>query len=119
MLATACSLFFSLNCRRLQTILLLLFKFRNDYELITGNDTKIKECLEYTQIPAIKYNFIPINDIEAMQAGTFVDIIAVVKSSGDLVNITSKAGKELIKREVVLVDQSETAITLTLWGDDA
>ena len=94
-------------------------KLNNDYEMSTGNDTVIQECLEDTQIPAIKYNFIPINDIETMEAGTYVDIIAVVKSSGDLVNLVSKAGKELTKREVVLVDQSETAITLTLWGEDA
>ena len=31
----------------------------------------------------------------------------------------TRAGKELIKREIVLVDTSETEVLLTLWGDTA
>lgn len=94
-------------------------KLNNDYEMQTNNDTVIQECLDDTQIPAIKYNFVPIADIGNMEAGTNVDVIAVCKTSGDLVNLVSKAGRELIKREVVLVDQSEASITMTLWGDEA
>ena len=94
-------------------------KLNNDYEMTAGNDTIIRECLGDTQIPSIKYTFIPINDIEAMEPGTYLDIIAVVKWSGDFVNFVSKAGKELTKREVMLVDQSAAAITLTLWGEEA
>lgn len=94
-------------------------KLNNDYEMQTNNDTVIEECLDVTQIPAIKYNFVPIADIGSMEAGTFVDVIAVCKSSGDLVSLVSKAGRDLIKREIVLVDQSETSIVMTLWGEDA
>lgn len=94
-------------------------KLRNDYEMTLSNETVIQECTDVTQIPGIKYNFVPISDIGAMEAGSFVDVIAVCKESGDLVNLTSKAGRDLTKREVTLIDKSNTAITLTLWGEEA
>ena len=45
-----------------------------------------------------------------------MDILAVVKSVGDCTSLTSKAGKELTKRELVILDQSLTEVKLTLWG---
>lgn len=92
---------------------------QNDYEMTLGSDTVIQECTDVTQIPAIKYNFIPITDIAAMEAGAMLDVIAICKEASDLSNFTSKAGRELTKREVVLVDQSNATITLTLWGEQA
>lgn len=94
-------------------------KLRNDYEMTLSNETVIQECTDISQIPTIKYNFVPINDIASMEAGSFVDVIAIVKETSDLTNLTSKAGRELTKREVTLMDQSEAAITLTLWGEEA
>lgn len=94
-------------------------KLNNEYEMTLNNDTIIQECNDVTQIPAIKYNFISIADIEAMEAGSIVDVIAICKESGDLVNLTSKAGRELTKRDIVLVDHSKTSITLTMWGEEA
>lgn len=94
-------------------------KLNNEYEMTVGNDTEIQECTDITHIPRIKYNFVPINDIASMEAGVFVDVIAICKETNDLVNLTSKAGRDLTKRDLVLVDQSEASITLTLWGDEA
>lgn len=94
-------------------------KLRNDYEMTLSNETVIQECTDATQIPEIKYNFVPINDIGSMEAGAIVDVIGVCKESSDLTNLTSKAGRELTKREVTLVDQSNASITLTLWGEEA
>ena len=36
-----------------------------------------------------------------------------------MTNLISKAGKELVKREIILVDRSETEVSLTLWGNTA
>jgi replication factor A1 len=94
-------------------------KLNNDYEMTVGNETVIQECTDASAIPAIKYNFVPINDIANMEAGGFVDVIGICKEAADLVNLTSKAGRELTKREVTLVDQSQASITLTLWGEEA
>ena len=49
-----------------------------------------------------------------------VDIIGVCKSAAEVANITSsRTGKELTKRDIVLVDKSLTEVGLTLWGTTA
>lgn len=92
---------------------------KNDYEMTLGNESVIQECTDVSQIPAIKYNFIQISEVGNLDAGASVDVIAVCKETSDLVNLTSKAGRDLTKREITLVDQSNTAITMTLWGEEA
>jgi hypothetical protein len=42
---------------------------------------------------------------------TIVDVIGICKATNDLVQITSRAGKELTKREITLVDQSSTEVS--------
>lgn len=50
----------------------------------------------------------------------YLDVIGVCKSRGDLATIiTKKDGKELRKRDIVLVDRTNTEIPLTLWGKQA
>jgi len=45
--------------------------------------------------------------------------MGIVKSVGEETNLVSRAGKELIKREITLVDRSATEVLLTLWGTTA
>ena len=49
---------------------------------------------------------------------TIIDVLGVVKSTGELAEITTRAGKELKKKEIVLVDKSSTEVSLTLWGNN-
>ena len=43
-----------------------------------------------------------------------------MKSAGEVQELTSKAtGRQLKKRDINIVDESSTAITLTLWGTQA
>lgn len=50
----------------------------------------------------------------------FLDIIGVCQNASDVVSLTSKnTNRELKKREVNLVDQSNTSVALTLWGNEA
>jgi hypothetical protein len=42
---------------------------------------------------------------------TIVDVIGICKATNDMVQITSRAGKELTKREITLVDQSSTEVS--------
>lgn len=94
-------------------------KLKNDYEMTLTGETVIQECTDVGQIPTIKYNFVTINDVGNMEAGAFVDVIGLCKEVSDLVNLTSKQGRDLTKREVTLVDQSNASIVLTLWGEEA
>jgi len=48
---------------------------------------------------------------------SFKDVIGIVKSVGELSNIVMKStGKDLLKREIQIVDDSNCAINATLWG---
>ena len=69
-------------------------------------------------IPTITYNFVSISDLAQCEKDTIIDVLGVVKSTGELVEITTKAGKEL-KKEIVLVDKSSSEVSLTLWGNNA
>jgi replication factor A1 len=66
------------------------------------------------------YNFVKIADVEAVEAGKMVDVLAVVKFVGEPANLISKKnGQELTKCDATLVDDSGVEITLTTWGEKA
>ena len=65
----------------------------------------------------MSYSFVPISSLESVAKDGIVDVIGIVKEVGTANNFTSKAGKELTKRDVVLVDKSSTSINFTLWGE--
>lgn len=96
-------------------------KMKNEYEMTFGNDTVVQECTDdNTSIPTIKYDLITISNIANMEANEIVDVVGICRDASDLSNITVRAtGRELIKRELTLVDQSNVCISLTLWGEDA
>jgi len=48
-----------------------------------------------------------------------VDLCGVVQSFMDVAKLTSKAGADLVKRDIVLADDTGFTMTVTLWGDFA
>lgn len=66
------------------------------------------------------YNFADFATLEAMnKENTYVDICAVVREVGEQTEITTKKQKQLVKRELEVMDRSTIAIRLTLWGKSA
>uniref|UniRef100_A0A183EDI5 Replication protein A subunit n=1 Tax=Gongylonema pulchrum TaxID=637853 RepID=A0A183EDI5_9BILA len=54
----------------------------------------------------------------ANHIGEPVDIIAVAEKVNDIMQVTARSsGAQLNKRDIQLIDTSETEIMLTLWGD--
>jgi len=95
-------------------------KLNNDYEMTMTNETAIELCEETDNLPQVVLNIIPLVDLADKNANDFVDVIGVVKSCGDCATIITKATqRELIKREVVIVDDSNASISCTLWGKQA
>ncbi|XP_030753386.1 replication protein A 70 kDa DNA-binding subunit [Sitophilus oryzae] len=94
---------------------------KNDYEMTMVNDTLIEECHDDTSTaPHLRYDFVPIQTIPELETNKIIDVIGVVKSTGDLQFFNAKStGRELRKKDLILVDKSNAAITLTLWGADA
>jgi replication factor A1 len=49
----------------------------------------------------------------------FPDVIGIVKHANDISTITTKqTNKEVKKRDLELVDKSQTLVRMTLWGAD-
>ena len=96
-------------------------KLNNEYELTFKDQGTFELCEDGDDgdIPTITYNFVTISDLAGCEKDTMIDVLGVVRSTGDLAEIQTKAGKNLKKREIVLVDKSSTEVSLTLWGNNA
>ena len=66
------------------------------------------------------YEFVKIDRLESVEPNAYVDILAVVKHVGEATSIVSKkSGKELVKCELTIEDDSGAEVRLTMWGDVA
>lgn len=95
----------------------------NDYEMTFSSETEVSACDEddssLSSIPNVTFNFVPINQLENHAPNSTIDVIGVVKSADEIRSLTSKQGRELKKRDIILVDESQVQIRLTLWANDA
>ncbi|KAI0372965.1 replication factor-a protein [Pilatotrama ljubarskyi] len=92
----------------------------NEYELTLERNTEVEECPDDTDVPTVKFNFVPIAGLQDIAKDAVCDIVGVVKEVSDLSTITSKAtNKELVKRELTVVDNSGFSVRVTLWGKQA
>ncbi|KAK1118340.1 hypothetical protein K0M31_015043 [Melipona bicolor] len=94
---------------------------KNDYEMTLTGDSEIIPCHDAgNDIPSLQFDFIPISDIEQKQANDIIDVLAIVKSCGDLQMLVSRnTGRDMKKRNVILVDESNITVSLSLWGTQA
>lgn len=90
----------------------------NDYELSFDRGTEIEECHD-VDVPVIRYNFVSFSGLPDLQKEAVCDIIAIVKEVGDLAEITTRNNKTTQKRDLVVVDNTEFSVRLTLWGKQA
>lgn len=94
----------------------------NDYELTLTADSQIFPCHNFddSQMPALKFNFTQLNKVKDVDIDGVVDVIGICQTTGDLTNLISKTTrKELKKRDITLVDQSMSSMTITLWDTQA
>lgn len=92
----------------------------NEYEIAFENSTEIEECLDATDVPEVKYTFVPIDQLDGVEPNQTCDVIGVVDSIGESNEIISKASqKPITKRELNMADQSGMSVKLTLWGKTA
>ncbi|KAH7476637.1 hypothetical protein PRIC1_000650 [Phytophthora ramorum] len=91
----------------------------NDYEVTFDQHSDISPAPEDNQISQMHYVFKKIAEIETVPAEANVDVIGIVRDVGQVNEITSKAGKQLFKRDISLVDDSNAEIKCTLWNERA
>lgn len=85
-----------------------------------GRETQVEPVADDAGMAKQVYNFADFATLEAMnKENTYVDICAVVREVGEQTEITTKKQKQLVKRELEVMDRSTIAIRLTLWGKSA
>eukprot|EP01116_Phalansterium_solitarium_P017308 TRINITY_DN4229_c0_g2_i1.p1 TRINITY_DN4229_c0_g2~~TRINITY_DN4229_c0_g2_i1.p1 ORF type:complete len:652 (-),score=238.32 TRINITY_DN4229_c0_g2_i1:174-2129(-) len=96
---------------------------KNDYELTFEARTQIQlapDSATNADIPTMQFSFSAIDAIAGQhQKDDLVDVIGIVIETGSVQNIQSRAGKDLVKRSVQLVDMSARSVEVTLWGQQA
>lgn len=70
-------------------------------------------------IETTRFEFVPIESIQKVEPNEFVDVIGVLVGVGPLTHITSKAGRDLNKRSITLLDKTLCQVEVTLWGEQA
>mmetsp|Transcript_45805 Transcript_45805/g.97909 ORF Transcript_45805/g.97909 Transcript_45805/m.97909 type:complete len:720 (-) Transcript_45805:74-2233(-) len=89
-----------------------------DHEITFDGNAQIEEADDDASIAQQSYKFVPISEVENKDVNALVDIAAVVRDMGEESMITIRSsGLEKKKRSLVLLDESNTTIELTLWGD--
>jgi len=93
----------------------------NDYELTFYEMTEMTPCNdEDTKIPRVTFNFVQLDQLKAEHKDQIVDVIGICRSAGEIATInSSRTGKEYVKRDLQIVDQSLVELQLTLWGKSA
>ena len=112
-------------------------QLNNDYEMTLSRETQVEEgddngmllamssatikyLLTDTSCPQASFNIIKLKDLEPLEENSLVDVAAVIRSFGEAQTFTAqKTQKEYTKRDLSLVDESESEIKLTIWGQDA
>lgn len=89
------------------------------YEITFDKDSIVAESSDDGEIKAFQFNFVDLRNLQAKTLPSKVDLCGVVSSFKPVISFTSKDGKELVKREITVTDDTATSIEVTLWGDRA
>lgn len=118
------------------------------YEITAGSMTEVAVVSDPALTAAVPrsqpLNLVPLRDLPAILAGTVaggnahntmagagggnaggdgggakVDVLGALLSVGDVVNFTARSGRDMVKRVVVIADDTACSVELTLWNDAA
>ncbi|KAI8393889.1 putative replication factor-A protein 1 [Radiomyces spectabilis] len=88
----------------------------NEYELSFDNGTELELCSDEGSVPQMNFEFVKIADIANHEKSATIDVIGVVKEDNGINEIVAKStGRPTKKRELVIVDDTQKQIKLTLW----
>jgi len=89
------------------------------YELVFDNNAQIQEVEDCAQIKSVQFEVTNLRAIQTRSLPCTVDLCGVVVNYRPILSFTSAAGKELVKREITIADDTETSMGVTLWGERA
>mmetsp|Transcript_136154 Transcript_136154/g.379548 ORF Transcript_136154/g.379548 Transcript_136154/m.379548 type:complete len:459 (-) Transcript_136154:87-1463(-) len=89
------------------------------YEIVFDKMVQIGEVEDDAQIEAVKFSLTDLRSVQSRTLPCNVDLCGVVASAGPAVSFTSKEGRDLVKRDITIADDTATSISVTIWGDRA
>eukprot|EP00420_Gonyaulax_spinifera_P033366 CAMPEP_0197877562 /NCGR_PEP_ID=MMETSP1439-20131203/6215_1 /TAXON_ID=66791 /ORGANISM="Gonyaulax spinifera, Strain CCMP409" /LENGTH=502 /DNA_ID=CAMNT_0043496919 /DNA_START=60 /DNA_END=1566 /DNA_ORIENTATION=+ len=89
------------------------------YELSFDKMTQVEEVADNEQIEAVKLSLTDLRTVQTRAVPCNVDLCGVVTSAGPAISFTSREGKDLLKREITVADDSAHSIGVTIWGERA
>ena len=93
---------------------------KSQYEMTLDMNSQIKLVDDEGEIQEQSFDFVKIGNLEQVEAGKTVDIIAIVQEISDVQSLMSKkTGQELQKADLTLIDDTGVQVRMTLWGEQA
>ena len=89
---------------------------KNDYCLTLGYETVVEKAEEDLKIQENGFSFTSINEIENFIQAVNIDVIGVILDVQPVSQIQTRDGTSRDRRSLVLGDESNVSIGLTLWG---
>lgn len=75
---------------------------------------------EDDSVPKANFHFIPLSELNNVEKDATVDVLCVIKEVGEVEEIISKStSKPHSKRDISIVDGSDTWVRCTVWGNQA
>lgn len=91
----------------------------NQFEISFGRETQIFPIQDEGAIKNLQITPVRISALENKKAKDNVDILGIVTEVDEVRRITTRAGKEAVKRDITIVDVSSASVRCTLWGKHA
>eukprot|EP00928_Gymnodinium_smaydae_P027391 TRINITY_DN211_c0_g1_i2.p2 TRINITY_DN211_c0_g1~~TRINITY_DN211_c0_g1_i2.p2 ORF type:complete len:453 (+),score=129.96 TRINITY_DN211_c0_g1_i2:189-1547(+) len=92
---------------------------KHRYELNFDRDAQVAAIDEDSTIEIFKFNFSDLRSIQAKPLPHRFDICGVVVSYKPTLAFTSKDGKDLVKCEITVADETGLSMDVAVWGDRA
>lgn len=93
---------------------------QNEYEMTLDSRASVTPCSDAVNVPGVRYEFVELDKLYETEKDAIVDVIGIVKEVQDVSTIVSKTThKEITKREITIVDHTQYAVRVTLWGKQA
>jgi len=92
----------------------------NQFEITLNKGSFIQECTEAesADVPKEMYKCVKIAQLNQCAENESVDIVGIVREATDIIEITSKNGKHLKKRDLTISDDTGSVL-LSLWNTQA
>jgi len=89
------------------------------YELTFDKEALVAPSADDADIKTFQFNFVDLRALQTKTLPATVDLCGIVASFKPTFQFKSQAGRDLVKRELTVVDDTATSMDVVLWGERA